>query len=125
VSAILVDIVISVLLVVGAGFAAIGVIGLLLFPDIRSRMFTGMRATLISCGAIFLAGVIYSLFNLFAIGGTQYASFTVYAVIFFLLIMILNQFAAREILRQTKDLNRIISSGTIESIEKIDPDEQQ
>jgi len=99
-SAVLVDAILYVLLAVGVGFGGIGIIGLLLFPDIRSRMFTGIRATLISCGAIFLAGIIYSLFNLFTRGGIQYTTFTVFAILFLLLIVLLNQVAAREILQQ-------------------------
>jgi multisubunit Na+/H+ antiporter MnhG subunit len=124
-SAVLVDALLWVLLAAGAAFAGIGVIGLLLFPDIRSRMFTSIRATLISCGAIFLAGIIYSLFSVFTQSGTQYTTFTVYAVLFLLLIIILNQIAAREIMQHITEMNRGATSNTIESGEKPDTTENQ
>ncbi len=124
-SAVFVDAILYVLLTVGVGFGGIGIIGLLLFPDIRSRMFTGIRATLISCGAIFLAGVIYSLFRLFAYGGTQYTTFMVVAALFLLLIVILNRIAGQEILRKTTGAHRALTSGTIESDEKPDPAKNQ
>ena len=119
-SAVLLDIIIYVLIIVGVGFGGIGVIGLLLFPDIRSRMFTGRRATLISCCAIFLAGIIFSIFNLFTRGGTQYTTFIVYAVLFLIIIVFLNQVAARVILKQTSKMNYVLPSDTIESGEKPD-----
>ncbi len=124
-SAVLVDAIIYVLLAVGVVFGGIGIIGLLLFPDIRSRMFTGIRATLISCGAVFLAGILYSLFSLFTRGGIQYTTFAVFAVLFLLLIVLLNRVAARVILRQTTEMNRVLTSCTVESGEKSDPAENQ
>ncbi len=124
-SSVLVDIIIYVLIVIGVGFGGIGVIGLLLFPDIRSRMFTGTRATLISCCAIFLAGIIFSLFSLFTWGGTQYTTFIVYAVLFLILIVFLNQVAARVILQQTSKMNFVLPSDTIESEEKPDSAEKE
>ena len=117
-SAVLVDIILYVLLFIGVGFGGIGVIGLMLFPDIRSRMFIGTRATLISCCAIFLAGIIFSLFSIFTRGGTQYTTFIVYAVLFLILVVFLNQVAARAILQQTSKMNHILPSDTIESGEK-------
>jgi len=124
-SAVLVDIIIYVLIVFGVGFGGIGVIGLLLFPDIRSRMFTGTRATLISCSAIFLAGIIFSLFSIFTRGGTQYTTFIVYVVLFLILIVSLNQVAAWVILKQTSKMNYVLPSDTIESGEKPDSAEKE
>ena len=49
------DIIIWALLVVGTVFAGIGLMGLLIFPDTRSRMFTAFRATAIGLGAVALA----------------------------------------------------------------------
>lgn len=124
-NSLLVDVLIYVLLVIGIGFGGIGVIGLLLFPDIRSRMFTGTRATLISCGAIFLAGIIFSLFIVFTRGGTQYITFIIYAVLFLILIVILNQVAAREILQQTTGLNCVLPSDIKKSGETPDSTEKE
>lgn len=124
-NAVLVDIIIYVLIVGGVGFGGIGVIGLLLFPDIRSRMFTSTRATLISCCAIFLAGIIFGLFSLFTKGGSQYTTFVVYAVLLLILIVFLNQVAARVILQQTSKMNRVLPSDTIESGEKPDSTETE
>ena len=54
------DIVIWFLLAAGTVFAGVGVMGLLIFPDTRSRMFTAFRATAISLGAASLAVLTYA-----------------------------------------------------------------
>ena len=111
-SALVVDVILYVILIIGVGFGGIGVLGLLIFPDIRSRMFTGVRATLISCGAIILAGIIYGLFALYTRGGAQYVTFTTHVILFFIIIVILNWVAARVILQKTKGFSQISAQKT-------------
>jgi multisubunit Na+/H+ antiporter MnhG subunit len=53
------DVIIWVLLVVGIVFSGIGLMGLMIFPDTRSRMFTAFRATAIGLGAVVLAVITY------------------------------------------------------------------
>lgn len=59
-SSLLADLVIWVLLFIGAVFCGIGLMGLLLFPDTKSRMFTAFRATCIGLGAVALAAIMYA-----------------------------------------------------------------
>ena len=114
-SALVVDVILYVLLIIGVGFGGIGVLGLLIFPDIRSRMFTGIRATLISCGAIILAGIIYGLFALYTRGGAQYVTFTIHVILFFIILVILNWVAARAIVQKTTDFSQISAQKTVGS----------
>ena len=58
-----IDAAIYIFLIISIGFAGIGVIGLLLFPDIRSRMYTAFRATVISFSAIILSGTYLCAFH--------------------------------------------------------------
>ncbi|WP_321507754.1 monovalent cation/H(+) antiporter subunit G [uncultured Methanoregula sp.] len=55
------DILIWLLLAVGIGFCALGLFGLFIFPDIRSRMYTAVRATLIGVTAITVSALIYAV----------------------------------------------------------------
>ncbi len=66
------DAIITLLLLTSIGFCGISVIGLLLFPDIRSRSHTAVRAGMIGCGAFAAAGILYSLFLFLTQGGNQY-----------------------------------------------------
>lgn len=114
-SALVVDVILYVILIIGVGFGGIGVLGLLIFPDIRSRMFTGIRATLISCGAIILAGIIYGLFALYTRGGAQYVTFTIHVILLFIILVILNWVAARAIIQKTTRFSQISAQKTVGS----------
>ena len=59
-SSLLGDLIIWALLFIGAVFCGIGLMGLLLFPDTKSRMFTAFRATCIGLGAVALAAITYA-----------------------------------------------------------------
>jgi multisubunit Na+/H+ antiporter MnhG subunit len=85
-SSLFADLFIWVLLLTGAGFGGISLVGLLLFPDTRSRMFTAFRATVICLSAVVLAVVIYGLNALLAAEGSQYLTLTLHAL--FLLIVL-------------------------------------
>jgi len=89
------DIVIVVLLFGGILFGGISLLGLLIFPDIRSRLFTALRGGLLCAGAICGAALIYALTLLAESGGEQYATFFFHAIflagIMILGIMIINR----------------------------------
>jgi len=71
-SSLIIDIIIWILLFIGTGFGFIGLIGLLLFPDTRSRMYTSIRATLIGICSVGLASIIYGIYALQNFGGDLY-----------------------------------------------------
>ncbi|MEN6442958.1 MAG: hypothetical protein WC391_05485 [Methanoregula sp.] len=96
-SSLVLDIVLYVLIIVSAGFAGTSVIGLLLFPDIRSRQFTGTRASMLSFGAITLAGLSFGLYAFSIGGGTQYLDLIIVLIVLLALLVILNTVAARVI----------------------------
>jgi multisubunit Na+/H+ antiporter MnhG subunit len=99
-----IDAVIFILLVVGVGFGGIGVLGLLLFPDIRSRMFTAFRATIISISAIILAVIIYALFTLQLTGGDQYVALVIHTIVLLCIVIVANIVLYRTILERTKSV---------------------
>ena len=66
------DLVIWALLFVGTVFCGISLMGLLIFPDTRSRMFTAFRAAAIGLGAMVLAVITYGYSRLLSAGGDQY-----------------------------------------------------
>lgn len=66
------DIGIWVLLFCGIVFSAIGLMGLLIFPDTRSRMFTAFRGTAIGLGAVVLAVLAYGFTLLSQTGESLY-----------------------------------------------------
>lgn len=74
------DSLITLLLVISVGFGGIGVIGLLLFPDLRSRMFTATRAATISISTITLAVIVYALYTFQSSGGDQYIILVLHSV---------------------------------------------
>ena len=94
-SAWMLDWLITVLLVLAVGFGAISVIGLLLFPDIRSRSFTGLRAGILATALVTGAGVCYGIFSLLTLGGMQYLQYTLVAILMLLLVVLLNRVATR------------------------------
>jgi multisubunit Na+/H+ antiporter MnhG subunit len=66
------DLGIWALLFIGTVFCGIGLMGLLIFPDTKSRMFTAFRATAIGLGAVVLAVLIYGFSLLQTTGADQY-----------------------------------------------------
>jgi multicomponent Na+:H+ antiporter subunit G len=105
------DSIIIALLVISVGFGVIGVIGLLLFPDIRSRMFTASRATTISFCTITLAVIIYALYSLQFNGGDQYVTLVLHSVILLCIIIVANTVLYKMILDRTRIITncRILS----------------
>jgi len=85
------DILLTLLLLAAIGFAGISLIGLLIFPDIRSRSFTGLRAGILSLALVAAAGVCYGLYSWVVTGGMQYLFFVIVAVLAVLIIVVLNR----------------------------------
>ena len=81
------DSIIFLLLIVSVGFGGISVIGLLLFPDIRSRMYTATRASLISVSAISLSVIFFALFELLSGGGPQYTTLVLHTLILIIFVV--------------------------------------
>jgi multisubunit Na+/H+ antiporter MnhG subunit len=76
-----IDTVIYILFIVSVGFSGIGIIGLLLFPDIRSRLYTAVRATLIGTGAMVLSVIVYAFFVFQSGGGDLYTSLVIHTLV--------------------------------------------
>ena len=66
------DLIIWALLFIGIVFCGIGLMGLMIFPDTRSRMFTAFRATAIGLGAVALAVITYGYTLFVTTGCDQY-----------------------------------------------------
>jgi multicomponent Na+:H+ antiporter subunit G len=97
-----IDAAIFILLVISVGFGGIGVIGLLLFPDIRSRMYTAFRATVISISAIILSVIIYGLSTFISSGGDQYITLILHSLILLFIVAVANGIIYKTILDRTK-----------------------
>ena len=97
------DLLIYLLLFAGVGFGGIALMGLLIFPDIRSRMYTALRASLISIAAVLGAAVIYAITQWARASGQQYSTFLIHAIflggIMAVAVMIIN----RQVLEKTRD----------------------
>jgi multisubunit Na+/H+ antiporter MnhG subunit len=75
------DIIIWALLFAGTVFAGIGLMGLLIFPDTRSRMFTAFRATAIGLGAVALAVITYGFTLFTTTGSDQYPALILHMLV--------------------------------------------
>lgn len=88
------DVILTVLLIAAIGFAGISLMGLMIFPDIRSRSFTGLRAGIISVGLVTAAAIGYGLYSWVVTGGLQYLLYVLVSVIALGIVVILNRMAA-------------------------------
>ncbi|MDP3396301.1 MAG: monovalent cation/H(+) antiporter subunit G [Methanoregula sp.] len=104
-SLLVVDLIIWILLIAGAGFGLISLIGLLLFPDIRSRMYTAIRASLIGIGATGTAVFIYGLNALQTTGGNQYFTLLLHTVLLVVIVAIANYIVSSTILKKAQPIN--------------------
>jgi multisubunit Na+/H+ antiporter MnhG subunit len=75
------DLIIWVLLFIGTVFCGFGLMGLLIFPDTKSRMFTAFRATAIGLGAVVLAVITYGYSLLMTVGGDQYTALILHTLV--------------------------------------------
>jgi multisubunit Na+/H+ antiporter MnhG subunit len=101
-SDLLMDLCIWILLFVAVGFGGIGLMGLLIFPDTRSRMFTAFRATMIGVGALILSLIFVDLSVFRSTGGNPYGTFILHAVFLFIVLVIGNWVMYRMIRDLTK-----------------------
>ena len=104
-SSLVIDLIIWILLIVGVGFGLISLIGLLLFPDTRSRMYTAIRASLIGIGATGIAVFIYGLNVLQTSGGNQYFTLLLHTVVMVLVVAMGNYVVSRTILEKTRPIS--------------------
>ena len=104
-SDVFVDAVIFILLVISVGFGGIGVIGLLLFPDIRSRMYTAFRATVISISAMILSVIIYALYTFISSGGDQYIALLLHSLFLLCIVAVANGLVYKTVLDRTKPVS--------------------
>ncbi len=74
------DLGIWTLLFIGTVFCGFGLMGLLIFPDTKSRMFTAFRATAIGLGAVVLAVLLYGFTLLQTNGGDQYLALVLHTL---------------------------------------------
>jgi len=75
------DLGIWALLFIGTVFCGIGLMGLLIFPDTVSRMFTAFRATAVGLGAIVLAVIVYGSYLFMTAGGDQYLALILHSLV--------------------------------------------
>ena len=92
-----VDALLYILLLAAVGFGGISVIGLLIFPDSRSRAFTGLRAGIIALALVTAAGISYGLFLWVITGGMQYLLFVLAACLLFVLVSVLNLISSHRV----------------------------
>lgn len=101
-SSLVFDLCIWVLLALGVGFGLIGLIGLFLFPDTRSRMYTTVRATMISLVFAGLAVLIYGINALQTSGGVLYQTLILHLVFLIVIVGLGNYVISRKILENTR-----------------------
>jgi len=95
------DILIWILLAAGVGFGVLGFAGLLIFPEIKSRMFTASRATLIGVSLVTLAAIVFGISGFLGGGGDLYAALVIHAIFLFGVLAIASVFIYRIVLEQT------------------------
>ena len=100
-----IDAVIYILLVISVGFGGIGVIGLILFPDIRSRMYTAFRATVIGISAIILSVILYAVSLFVSGGGDQYFTLILHSLFLLIIVAVANALVYKTILDRTKPVS--------------------
>ena len=104
-SSLVIDLIIWILLIAGVGFGLISLVGLLLFPDTRSRMYTAVRACLISTSVTGIAVIIYGLNALQTYGGNQYLTLLLHTLLLVLVVGIGNYVVSSTILEKTRPIS--------------------
>ncbi len=99
-SSLIIDCIIWILLFIGVGFGLIGLIGLLLFPDTRSRMYTAVRATIIGISSVGLAVIIYGIYALQTYSGNLYVTLILHTLMLVVVVALGNYFVSRIILEK-------------------------
>jgi multicomponent Na+:H+ antiporter subunit G len=93
------DILVVVCLVIGSFFNAIGILGLLRFPDVYTRMHATTKMT--TFGSVFtaLAVIIYGIAQFFGTGDSQYAVLSIHTLIAALALAFTNALGSHAIAR--------------------------
>jgi len=84
--------------------------GLLIFPDLHSRMYTALRASLICVGAVVGAAVVYAMAQLIGTGGDQYAAFLIHTLFLAGMMAVGIMIINRQVLDKTKAM---VYCGTV------------
>ena len=98
------DILIYLSLLAGFGFGAISLMGLLIFPDIHSRMYTALRAGLISIVAVVIAACIYGVAMSMGAAGDLYFTFIIHVLFLAGIVVVAVLVINRQLLDKTKAL---------------------
>lgn len=93
------DIIIWALLFAGVVFGGIGLMGLMLFPDTRSRMFTAFRASAIGLGAVAFAVITYA-YTLFVITGSNEYTALILRTLFLVFVLAAGTWMINGIIRE-------------------------
>lgn len=94
------DIAIWGLLLLGVGFGILGFFGLLIFPDIKSRLFTASRATLIGTSLVIISVILYGITGFLDSGKEIYGILVIHTIFLLGIIAIATLFISRNILEQ-------------------------
>jgi len=94
------DIFIWIFLAAAVGFGLLGFVGLVIFPDIRSRMFTALRATMISVCLVTLSVVLFGINGFVTTGGELYAMLVIHTLFLFGILTVAMIFISRILLEQ-------------------------
>lgn len=94
------DILIGILLAAAVGFGMIGLIGLMIFPDIRSRQYTAVRSSRISAGSVTGAVLIYGIYSCIVKGGEQYSLLIILTLILFGVVAAFTGYLAGTVLKK-------------------------
>lgn len=94
-----IDIIVYVFLAIGVVFNTLGVIGLLRFPDLYTRMHATTKAT--TFGSIFtsLAVIVYGLYLFFTVNDSQYLTLAIHAFLAAVCLAFTNAVSAHAIAR--------------------------
>ena len=104
-SSLVIDLIIWILLIAGVGFGLSSLIGLLLFPDTKSRMYTAIRASLIGIGATGIAVFIYGLNALQTYGGNPYLTLLLHTVLLIVIVAMGNYIVSSTILKKAQPID--------------------
>ena len=94
-----IDIIVYAFLAIGVVFNTLGVIGLLRFPDLYTRMHATTKAT--TFGSIFtsLAVIVYGLYLFFTVNDSQYLTLAIHAFLAVACLAFTNAVSAHAIAR--------------------------
>lgn len=107
------DIIIWALLFAGVFFAGIGLMGLMLFPDTRSRMFTAFRASAIGLGAVAFAVITYA-YTLFMITGSNEYTALILRTLFLVFVLAAGTWMMNRIIRERNGWKPPVHEGETE-----------